>query len=548
MKENNETKEMSVHWADIVADKIIREKGDKPQYTCASGITPSGTVHIGNFREMISVDLVVRALRHKGRKVRFIYSWDDYDVFRKVPANMPQQEMLKENLRKPIVSTPDPFGCHESYARHHERDVEDILPIVGIQPEFIYQASEYQKSVYAEQMKIALEKKEVIRGILDEFRAEPLPPDWWPISVFCNRCLHDETTIEGWDGNYNVSYSCSHCGNKETVDLRHTGAVKLFWRVDWPMRWKKEGVDFEPAGKDHHSAGGSFDTAKKVVKDVYGAEPPITFKYDFISIKGRGGKISSSSGEVISVPDALEIYQPEIVRYLFASTRPDTELAISFDLDVIKIYEDYDRTERIYYGVEPIAEKKRAKEVRSYELSQVKEDLTAIPKEMPYQTGFRHLCNLLQINDGDINKVKQYLKEEAHRADKSLGDEGLWLKRLDIRAKCAWNWVEKFAPEDFRFRLRPENAEALAVSQAESNLIKSLEKEITAHFSEYTEITLSETIYKLAQEHNTEPKDLFKLVYRVLIGKEMGPRLAGFILNIGQERVLKRLQNIHLAA
>ena len=82
------------HWADIYADRIIREKGDKEVYTCASGITPSGTVHIGNFREIISVELVVRALRARGKNVRFIYSWDDYDVFRKVPKNMPEQEKL----------------------------------------------------------------------------------------------------------------------------------------------------------------------------------------------------------------------------------------------------------------------------------------------------------------------------------------------------------------------------------------------------------------------------------------------------------------------
>ena len=89
----------SVHWADITADKIIRERKQflndkKTKYVCASGITPSGTVHIGNFREIISVELVVRALRQKGADVRFIYSWDDYDVFRKVPKNMPNQEEL----------------------------------------------------------------------------------------------------------------------------------------------------------------------------------------------------------------------------------------------------------------------------------------------------------------------------------------------------------------------------------------------------------------------------------------------------------------------
>ena len=92
-----------MHWADQTAEKIIRERGDLDSYTCAAGITPSGTVHIGNFREIISVDLVVRALRDRGKTVRFIYSWDDYDVFRKVPANMPKLEILEQYLRFPIT-------------------------------------------------------------------------------------------------------------------------------------------------------------------------------------------------------------------------------------------------------------------------------------------------------------------------------------------------------------------------------------------------------------------------------------------------------------
>ena len=138
MSENNST-----HWADIYAAKIIREKGDKELYTCASGITPSGTVHIGNFREIISVELVVRALRAMGKKVRFIYSWDDYDVFRKVPKNMPQPEVLETYLRKPITLVPDTTGETESYARKNELDVEKILPVVGVNPEYIYQASRY---------------------------------------------------------------------------------------------------------------------------------------------------------------------------------------------------------------------------------------------------------------------------------------------------------------------------------------------------------------------------------------------------------------------
>ena len=136
------------HWADQTADKIIRERGDLDSYTCASGITPYGTVHIGNFREIISVDLVVRALRARGKNVRFIYSWDDYDVFRKVPVNMPNQDVLEKHLRYPITMVPDPFERDESYARHHEVDVETILPAVGIKPEFLYQASRYRAHLY----------------------------------------------------------------------------------------------------------------------------------------------------------------------------------------------------------------------------------------------------------------------------------------------------------------------------------------------------------------------------------------------------------------
>ena len=93
-----ETPEMNMkeHWPDHVAKKIIEVRGDLPEYTVAAGITPSGVVHIGNFREIMTVDLVAKALRKLSKKVRFIYSWDNYDVFRKVPANFPNKEMLEK--------------------------------------------------------------------------------------------------------------------------------------------------------------------------------------------------------------------------------------------------------------------------------------------------------------------------------------------------------------------------------------------------------------------------------------------------------------------
>ena len=519
----------AAHWADNYAEKIIHEKGDKKLYVCASGISPSGTVHIGNFREVISVDLVVRALRERGRKVRYICSWDDYDVFRKVPVDMPEQEMLAGYLRRPITLTPDPYGSEDSYARYNEKQVEQLLPVLGIEPEYIYQAERYRSSIYAEGMRKALEHRERIRQILDGPREKPLPPDWWPISVFCTACDRDTTTIKEWDGVNGISYTCSSCGNQEQLDLTSTPAAKLLWRIDWPMRWAYEAVDFEPAGKDHHSKGGSFTTARPIVKDVYGGSAPTTFKYDFVRIKGRKGKISSSSGDAVSLGDVLEVYQPEVVRYLFASTRPDSEFAISFDLDVIKIYEDYDRCERIYFDKESVNEIRKAKERRIYELSQVHQ----VPGSMPTQIPFRHLCNLIQIRDGDVETTIESLDLRGGEEDR---------RRLRIRAQCAWNWIQAYAPDSFRFTLRPRGSKPLPLNAEQRQVIVQLRGEIAEKLDVHDEKSLSEAVYSLAEEAGMQPKQLFQLAYRVLIEKEMGPRLAGFILTIGKERALELLE------
>jgi lysyl-tRNA synthetase class 1 len=519
-----EAKSKGQHWADSTAEKIVREKGPKARYTCASGITPSGTVHIGNFREIISVELVARALREMGHEVRFIYSWDDYDVFRKVPKNMPMQEVLEAHLRFPITLVPDPFGRDESYARHHEVDVERILPEVGVAPEFLYQAERYRSSMYAEGMRRALEKKALIKEILDEFRQEELGDDWWPVSIFCDACNKDTTKVLSWDGEWALRYSCE-CGHEAEIDLRKAKGAKLFWRIDWPMRWAREGVDFEPAGKDHHSQGGSFDTARRISREVYGHEPPVTFQYDFIGIKGRGGKISSSSGDVVDLYDVLEVYQPEIARYLFAGTRPNTEFTISFDLDVIKIYEDYDRTERIYWGLEEASEEKRAKESRIYELSQV----AAVPAHMPYQAPFRHLSSILQINDGDIARTRAAFEREAGRAFDAID-----LKAFERRAACCAAWLGKYAPEDFKFSLRAPGEKA-PLAPSELSAVAEL-RDYAAAATDWGK-SFTEGMYAIAAKHGLDTKAFFRAVYQALVGKDQGPRLASFLESIGKERI-----------
>ena len=534
---NTERKAL-VHWADRVADQIIRERGDLDLYTCASGITPSGTVHIGNFREIISVDLVVRALRDRGKKVRFIYSWDDYDVFRKVPANMPDQDLLTKHLRYPITLVPDTTGRDSSYARHHEVDVESQLPRVGIHPEFLYQSERYRANMYTEGMRIALQNRNRLKEILNRYRDEAHKmsddDEYWPTAAFCCKCNKDTTEMIDYDGEYELTYKCTSCGHVEKADLRTSKEIKLGWRVDWPTRWQYEHTVFEPAGKDHHSQGGSFDTARLVADEIYHWPAPVSFRYDFIGLKGLPGKMSSSSGNVISLPDVLNVYPPEIARYLFAGTRPDTEFSISFDLDVIKIYEDYDKTERIVWGVDKAKnENIYAKEKRIYELSQV----DGMPKEMPYQVtgGFRHLCNLLQTNSGDIDAVIKTLGNVKPEQEPALR----------TRAKCAWFWITVCAPEEFRFALNNPDAEDFKkaeLSEAALNAIKRIYAEVLPEIEKTEEKPLAEALFAIAKDCGLEPKELFTAMYQALISKDQGPRLASFMKIIGSERLSKILK------
>jgi lysyl-tRNA synthetase class 1 len=453
---------------------------------------------------------------------------------------MPKQEELKDYLRFPITLVPDPWDRNESYARHHELDVESVLPLVGIAPEYLYQAANYRSSKYAEGMRKALEKRDLLKNILDKFRDEEhkIQGEWWPISVFCEKCNRDETSIDGWDGQWGLSYTCDLCGNKETLDLRKTGAAKLVWRVDWPMRWEYEKVDFEPAGKDHHSQGGSFDTARHVCKEVYDWDAPVTFRYDFIGIKGTPGKMSSSKGKVIDLPDVLKVYTPEVARYLFAGTRPNVEFTISFDLDVIKIYEDYDKTERIAWKLEKVKDETAyLKERRIYELSQTGTDSdgkTIMPNVKPLQVPFRHLCNLIQIADGDIEKALA-----------GLGGTPEQLPALRRRAACAKFWVEECAPEEFRFKLKKAGEEPSPVlNAAEKTVVIFLRDNLIARIETILDDkACAEAIYKIAEEQGMEGKDLFRAAYQALIGKDQGPRLANFLRSIDKERLLEILRS-----
>ena len=523
------------HWADQAAQRTLRASPGSSQVVVAAGITPSGVVHVGNFREVITVDLVARALRDQGVEVRFIYSWDDFDVFRKVPAGVPRQEMLQENLRRSVADVPDPYDDHDSYASHFIAQLEESLEPLGIRPEFIRQSHRYRAGHYAAGVRRALEAGDEIRAILDRHRSQPLADDWLPLAGFCDACGRDELSFS-WPGEWVVQYVCASCGHAASVDLRDGGNLKLPWRVDWPMRWAEEQVLFEPGGKDHSSAGGSYDTAREIVDRVYGGRAPQYVAYDFVRVKGRGGKISSSAGDAVTVADCLEIYEPEMLRWIFASCRPNTEFQISFDLDVIKLYEDFDRARRLAHEAETggKADKKRRIARRTLELSSLSPTHIEPGSPPPLLPGFRGLSVVLQAYDGDIEQTLDH-----YRARGEVGGEPEQ-QLFRQRARCCWSWIERYAPDDFRYRIRSE-AVFRELSDDQRTVLGRI-VEVLRERPQIDEAELVPLMKSMCDGTALTPRTFCPLAYDLLIDRDQGPKLTTLLTTMGTQRALPLLE------
>ncbi len=519
-----------MYWADQLARQVVKQFPKEKVYTVAAGITPSGTVHIGNFREIVTVDIIYRALKSLGKKVRFIYSWDDYDRIRKVPKNVPNPDEFSKYMYVPGIDAPDPWKCHKSYAEHFESEAEENAVLLGIRPKYIYQHKMYRACKYADQIKFVLKRKDKAKTILDKYRTEPLSDSWYPVAVYCDKCNKEQTKILKWDGEYTLAYQCNSCGNKSEVNFKEKGSVKLPWRLDWPMRWKYENVSCEGGGKEHNAPGGSLDTGHDLCRNLFEHEPPVRFMYDYVIVRGAGGKMSSSKGNVIKIPDVLEVYISEVVRYLFAGRKPKTEFSLTFDEEIFKIYEDFYKAERIYFRKEKVNDKDRAHWSRVYKMSCVK----SVPRSMPVQPNFTHCVELINIYR-DVPAATRSLKAAVKRSD---------LERYKAVLKCAKNWLAKHAPEQYKFEVQESVSPAVKeqLSKAQVEGVKELASLLSK--KKYSEDAMSKVIFEAKDKAGLDVKDFFKAVYLVLLGKERGPRLAPFIIAIGQDRVAKLLRQM----
>lgn len=526
-----------MHWSDEIAQQIIDKKPDKAVYTCAAGYSPSGSGHIGNFRDIATSLFVAKALERKGKKTRLLLSWDEYDRMRKVPANvaaLPGTEDLQDCIGKPYVDVRNPFDTDApTYAEYFEREFQASIERFGIKMDYVHQADMYRSGKYREQIKTALAKRGEIFDILDSMRtqdaAEGEREAYYPVSIFCPVCGKDSTKITSLTDDCRIAtYECA-CGHHGTFDFETDTYCKLGWKIDWAMRWQYESVDFEPGGKDHASPTGSYQTSRRISSAIYGYEAPVFQGYEFIGIKGLTGKMSGSSGLNLTPDAMLKLYEPEVILWLYSKTEPTKAFDFCFDDGILRQYNEFDKMLTEY----------RSGTAGDYTVSIMDNCLI---KDRHVETVPMGL--LVQL--GSIVDFNVPMLETVFRKINTPYTYEQFRDRLD-RARY---WLEQCAPDQVNRLRLTRNFEVWDTLSAEE------QQEINCLYAfmargGYTLDELNTGLYAIPKqvygdtlsdkELKTAQGSFFKNVYRLLIDKERGPRLYLFLYAIEPDRFLRLL-------
>lgn len=528
-----------MHWAERIADEIIRKKPDKEQYVCAAGISPSGSIHIGNFRDIATALFVAKALIKKGKKAKLLFSWDEFDRFRKVPKNVQAVDpegKFEAYIGQPYTSVPNPFDTeHENYAKYFEAEFMEQMKRFGIEMDYRYQTEMYTSGAYKDDVIEAISKRKEIFDILDSFRTQEAEEGerdaYFPVSIFCPVCGKDTTKINSIsDDNTVAEYECE-CGHKGTHDFKTDFNCKLAWKVDWPMRWRYEGVDFEPAGKDHASPGGSYDNSGVISKKIFNYETPTYQGYEFIGIKGVAGKMSGSSGLNLTPETLLNIYEPEIILWLYSKTDPKKAFDFCFDDGILRQYFEFDK---MYNDYKEGKANEHNQTVMEFSLIEGRE-IKTVPMGLLVQLG-----SIVDFNVPMMETVFEKIGTPYKYED--------FAQRLEL----AKYWLYQCAPESAN-KLRDYRDFDLynTLSEEEKKEIALLYDYIKA--GEYDLDSLNTKLYDIPKEvfgYDVEnlkqiQGQFFKNVYKLLISKERGPRLYLFLYAIDRERFMHLLDFSH---
>ncbi|MDX2074576.1 MAG: lysine--tRNA ligase [Alphaproteobacteria bacterium] len=480
-----------------------------------TGYGPSGLPHIGTFGEVARTTMVRHAFTQMSDiPTKLFCVSDDMDGLRKVPENLPQQEMLRAHLNKPLTAVPDPFGTHESFGHHMNARLRAFLDHYGFSYEFKSSTELYKSGAFDEKLLLALARYDQIMGImlptLGPDRQKTYSP-FLPVSPKTGNVLY--VPMKRVDAAKGTIIFDDEDG--EEMELPVTGGnCKLQWKPDFGMRWAALDVDFEMYGKDHLVNGKIYSEICRTL----GGTPPVQFNYELF-LDEKGEKISKSKGNGLTIDDWLRYAPPEsLALYMYQSPKKAKKLYFDVIPRAVDDYQTY---------IEKFAKEEGDARLIN-PLWHIHSGNPPAPSGTP---SFNLLMNLVSVSGAEdaallwkfVGNVMPGAAPETHPF-------------LDKLVHGAINYYKDFVKPTRKFRLPTEVEE-----QALADLVAYLE----SISDEATAEEMQTQIYEIGKKYFAENlKAWFSALYEALLGQPQGPRMGGFVKLYGRAASIALIRRV----
>ena len=495
-------------WPFVEAKKILRERKSniekKGKIILQTGYGPSGLPHIGTFGEVARTSMVVNALNQLTDIPKEIITFsDDMDGLRKVPDNVPNQDLLNNNLHKPLTEVPDPFNKYKSFGEHNNEMLKKFLNQFNFKYKFKSSTELYKSGKFNETLKIILKNYEEIMNIIIPTLGKERQKTYSPFLPICpDTGMVLEIPIIKIDEEKSIIIFDNKGKKLEKSIL--DGHCKLQWKVDWAMRWYALDVDFEMYGKDLIE---SAILSTKIIK-LLGKSNPSGFAYELF-LDEKGEKISKSKGNGITIDEWLKYASPESLS-LFMYQNPKRAKKLYKEIVPKAVDEYLDFIEKAINQNESQMLLNPAWHVHNGDL----------PKEKMIMT-FSMLLNLVETSNADSkNLLWKFVKK--YKSNISEIEQPIFDKLIEYAIKY-FNEVIKIKKK----YKKPNKQEKLVLEE----LIKILDQCNDSMSPE----DIQTEIYTVGKENGYKEnlRDWFKLIYEVIFGEENGPRMGFFISFFG---------------
>lgn len=497
-----------------IYNKIQKTTPKKGYVLFETGYGPSGLPHIGTFGEVVRTSYVMNAFNKiaPNIKTKMICVSDDIDALRKVPDNIPNQELIKANLGRPLTSVPDPFNTHQSFGQHMNSRLISFLDSFGFEYEFISATDKYKSGSYNDTMLQVMAKYQELMdlmlptlGLERQKTYSPFMPIDKESGIVIDKGVKSINKEKA-----SVTYYDLNNQEKEISIL--DGNCKLQWKIDFGARWYSFNVDYEIYGKDH----APNEPIYRKICQILGGKPPINFTYEMF-LSNEGEKISKSKGNGIAIEDWLK-YAPQESMSLFMYQKPKTAKRLYFDV-IPKAMDEYITYSNSYNQLD------EAKKLENPLFHIHSGNVNNINFNISYSL-ILNLASVCNPENDDIlwGFISKYQKN-LHKESSPL---------LTKMINNAINYYNDFIKSNKKYRT-PNNKEKLALQDL-ANEIKKADNNIINDASQ-----IQTMIFSIGKKHGYEKnmREWFLTLYQILLGQDQGPRMGSFIALYGQDNFLQ---------